>query len=84
MSYTQDIAACFGGERALDEAAFARYLAKSVPALDHIRARHKAGDPLYALPGTTDDLGGIEAIAKRYRAFDDVLVLATGGSSLGG
>ncbi|MCZ6863904.1 MAG: glucose-6-phosphate isomerase [Alphaproteobacteria bacterium] len=84
MSYAQDISACFGGDTGLDEATFARRLARCVPALEHVRARHKAGDPLYALPGTSDDLDALEAVAERYRGFEDILILATGGSSLGG
>ena len=84
MSYAQDIAGCFGGESGLDEAKFTNYLAQTVPALDRVRARHKAGDPLYALPGTSDDLEALETIAERYRGFEDIVILATGGSSLGG
>ena len=84
MSYAQDISGCFGAETGLDEAKFTNYLARCVPALEHIRAGHEAGDPLYALPGTNDDLDALEAVAERYRRFEDVVILATGGSSLGG
>ncbi len=84
MSYTQDISACFGGKNALDEDRLTKYLTQTLPALEHIRARHKAGDPLYVLPGASDDLAALDAIAERYRGFDDILILATGGSSLGG
>lgn len=84
MSYAQDISACFGGKDGLDEASFARRLARCVPALEHIRARHKARDPLYALPGASDDLDALEAVAERIRGFEDIVVLASGGSSLGG
>ncbi len=84
MSYTQDISACFGGESTLDEVNYTKYLANTVAALEHIRARAKARDPLYALPGATGDLDMLEALADRYRGFDDILILATGGSSLGG
>ena len=84
MSYTQDTSACFGEGTGLDEAAFARMLEQTRPALEHVRGRYQAHDPLYALPGASDDLGALEAIAGRYRDFDDILVLATGGSSLGG
>jgi glucose-6-phosphate isomerase len=84
MSYAQDISACFGGESGLDEAKFTEYLDKTLPALGEIRADFARGDPLYSLPGASDDLGALEAVAERYRDFDDILVLATGGSSLGG
>ncbi len=84
MSYTQDISACFGGESGLDEASFTRRLARTLPALGEVRAGFTKSDPLYALPGASDDLDALEAIAERYREFDDILILATGGSSLGG
>ena len=41
--------------------------------------------PLFHLLGQADDLAAIETIAGRWRsAFDTVVVLGTGGSSLGG
>lgn len=41
--------------------------------------------PLLALAGREDDIPQIETIAKRYReTFSDVVILGTGGSSLGG
>lgn len=84
MSYTQDISACFGGESGLEEASFTRRLARTLPALGEVRAGFTKSDPLYSLPGTSDDLDALEAIVERYRGFDDILILATGGSSLGG
>jgi len=40
--------------------------------------------PLLELPGKTSDIENIERIAERYwENFDDVIVLGTGGSSLG-
>ncbi|MEM7224415.1 MAG: glucose-6-phosphate isomerase [Pseudomonadota bacterium] len=60
--------------RLMDEAAGAR--ARLRAARDHL--------PLLALPHARDDLPALEALARELRdGFDRVLVLGTGGSSLG-
>ena len=87
MPYHQDISACVGtGALALDERAFADLLAGTAEALDALRlARAEGSLPLLALPGRRDDLDALEPLAERFRAHcDDVVVLGTGGSSLGG
>ncbi len=55
-------------------------------AVASVRARHEAGDlPLLDLPGDRDDLAAIaEAATRLTRGASDILVLGTGGSSLGG
>ncbi len=40
--------------------------------------------PLLAMPGTTDDLIGMRSTAAKLDGHSDVVVLGTGGSSLGG
>ncbi|HUT51500.1 MAG TPA: glucose-6-phosphate isomerase [Alphaproteobacteria bacterium] len=87
MPYHQDISACFGtGALALDERIFAELLAGTAEALDALRlARAEGSLPLLALPGRRDDLDALKPHADRFRALcDDVVVLGTGGSSLGG
>lgn len=71
-------------DRALDFA-LDRALADLGPQIEVFRAwRREGGVPLLALPRRTDDLSAIDETARRYRdSFADVLVLGTGGSSLG-
>src|SRR5438128_12662854 len=66
---------------ALDDA-----LRRCEGALAWVREQHAKGSlPLLRLPGSTDDLDEIEKAAARLRArATDVVVLGTGGSSLGG
>ncbi len=61
-------------------------LARTEPALAQLREWRSAGGlPLLALPGARDDLKALAPHAALFRArFDDVVVLGTGGSSLGG
>src|SRR5262249_4281555 len=58
----------------------------SAEALDWLRARHADGGlPLLRLPAAHDDLAPIRAAAERLRAgASDIVLLGTGGSSLGG
>jgi glucose-6-phosphate isomerase len=74
-----------GGE-GLPADAFAAALKRSEAALDWLRARHADGGlPLLRLPAQRDDLDGIEQAARRLIAgATDVVLLGTGGSSLGG
>ena len=80
---------CFAptiGAAGLTEAEFRPVLAETAPALEQLRAWHGDGDhPFLNLPARRDDLPVIEAAAGRFReAFDSVVILGTGGSSLGG
>jgi glucose-6-phosphate isomerase len=67
-------------------AAFDDALKRSVEALDWLRARHDDGAlPLLRLPAARDDLAAIREAARRLSAgATDVVILGTGGSSLGG
>ncbi len=86
MLYAQDIDACFadriggaGVERAVFEAELMR-------ANDALRALGKGrrDDPLLTLVERHDDLAALaDTVAEWRQQFDDVLVLGTGGSSLG-
>jgi glucose-6-phosphate isomerase len=50
-----------------------------------VAAKDDNGLPLLNLPDRQDDLAPLSAIARDFRErFDDVIVLGTGGSSLGG
>jgi len=87
MTYLQDISACLGsGALALDERLFAELLDETKGALDTLRlARADGSLPLLALPARRDDLEALEPLAARLRGTcDDVVILGTGGSSLGG
>jgi glucose-6-phosphate isomerase len=61
-------------------------LARAERALEWLREAHdKSTLPLLRLPAKTSDLGEIEKAAARLRASaTDIVVLGTGGSSLGG
>ena len=89
MSYVQITSSCFSdvlGAHGLDRGRFNAILENAKPALESLRAQHADGSlPLLGLPGRTDDLAALELVAERYRdQFDDVVILGTGGSSLGG
>jgi glucose-6-phosphate isomerase len=74
------------GAGGLSDDEYHAVLAETAPALNAIRAWHKDGSrPFLTLPGRRDDLPAIEAAAARLsESFDTVVVLGTGGSSLGG
>jgi len=74
------------GARGLTADALAERLARTKPALDRLRAQRAAGTmPFLKLPDRRDDLPVIAALAdKASRKFTDLVVLGTGGSSLGG
>ncbi len=89
MSYVQLTDACFAeriGDRGLTEELFAATLEATRAPLEELRRRHaEASLPLLALPAARHDLAACEALAARLkRRFARVLVLGTGGSSLGG
>jgi glucose-6-phosphate isomerase len=74
------------GPEGLPPEAVAAALKRSEAALDWLRARHADGGlPLLRLPAQRDDLPGIKQTARRVVAgASDVVLLGTGGSSLGG
>ncbi|MDX1710918.1 MAG: glucose-6-phosphate isomerase [Rhodovibrionaceae bacterium] len=89
MVYQHITENCFAGrvgEGGLSDEAFERLLEQADHATARLRdLRHKKERPFLALPAEREDLSAIEAAAGAFRdGFDDVLVLGTGGSSLGG
>ena len=89
MPFTQSIdkvLAANVGPKGLPAEAFAVALQRSETALDWLRARHADGGlPLLRLPAQRDDLDGITQAARRLAAgASDIVLLGTGGSSLGG
>jgi glucose-6-phosphate isomerase len=74
------------GKGGIPDAAFEQALADLAPALARLTQQAKDGSlPLLTLPGDTADLPPVKAAAERLKAgATDILVLGTGGSSLGG
>ena len=85
MSYSQSIDNCLGEGR-LSEAKLAATLEQARGGLAQLRAWHGAGSlPLLALPGRRDDLEALRPVIASFQEHcADILVLGTGGSSLGG
>ncbi len=89
MPYVQEIESCFAariGAPGLSEELYAPLLEATAAGLKEL-ARHRAEHSLalLALPNARDDLAPARAVAARLgRDFARVLVLGTGGSSLGG
>ena len=89
MLYQHHINTCLAaeiGQGGLEQGELDRLLEAAARAVDQIKAAHDDGSlPLLRLPARSDDIERIEPIAERYcESFDDVVVLGTGGSSLGG
>ncbi len=89
MTYTHEIKGCLAedvGERGLDNTAWQTALADAEHALEHLRTlKSDKALPLLDLPAARDDLEQMKPVAARFHEyFDDVVVLGTGGSSLGG
>jgi glucose-6-phosphate isomerase len=74
------------GANGIGKAALEDALRRSEAALAFVRDAHDGGKlPLLRMPARTDDLAGIESVAARFGAgATDVVILGTGGSSLGG
>jgi glucose-6-phosphate isomerase len=83
---TDDIFARRVGARGLSDEAYQRELDATSAALQRLRQRHADGSlPLLRLPAARDDLATLRPHVERLRqSFDHVVVLGTGGSSLGG
>ncbi len=93
MEFSQDISGCLAetiGERGLDKATLDAMLQRAVPALEKLRRHHTDNSlPLLQLPKRRDDIAQLKRILQTFRAaprmkFNDVIILGTGGSSLGG
>lgn len=87
--YFQSIDECFAetiGGKGLARPAFEHMLQASAPALDRLRAWRDEGSlPLLRLPARSDDLEQMREVAADFRRrFANVVILGTGGSSLGG
>ncbi|HVX92397.1 MAG TPA: glucose-6-phosphate isomerase, partial [Xanthobacteraceae bacterium] len=74
------------GRHGVSAAALGEALARSAEAVSWLRSRHADGGlPLLRLPERRDDLAGITGAAGKLTAgASDVVILGTGGSSLGG
>jgi glucose-6-phosphate isomerase len=74
------------GKGGIPDAAFEQALADLAPALARLKAQAEDGSlPLLGLPADTADLPPVHAAAGRLKqGATDILVLGTGGSSLGG
>jgi glucose-6-phosphate isomerase len=85
MTYQHDIGGAIGAH-GIDEGRLDVVLAEVAPALERLRSRHKDGSlPLLRLPAKRDDLPMLQTLADEFRRrFDHVVLLGTGGSSLGG
>lgn len=89
MVYEHDIRGCLAessGRGGLSAEDFAAYLSRTEPALARLRAHRAAGDlPFLAMADRRDDLAGPRSLIERARRqVSDLVVLGTGGSSLGG
>ena len=88
MPYTHDIESCLEaavGAQGVSRDVLAGYLARTAPTLARLRAaRVSGGLPHLTIAARRDDLPAIEAAAARLReGCDRVVLLGTGGSSLG-
>ena len=74
------------GQHGVSDAALTGALARAEKALDWLRARHADGGlPLLNLPGTHADLPPLRDAAQKVAdRATDIVLLGTGGSSLGG
>src|SRR5579862_3950500 len=93
MEYRQDIAGCLAetvGSRGLTADELNAALERAVPALATLRRRYDDSSlPLLRLPKRRDDIAAVKRLLRDFRAgprlrFRDVIILGTGGSSLGG
>lgn len=87
--YRQDIAQCFSSEvgpGGLDDTQYDLLLDRLRPAIARLKTQYGAGQlPLLKLSEESGDLGALLPVAKHFReSFSDVIILGTGGSSLGG
>jgi glucose-6-phosphate isomerase len=83
LPYAQDLSRCFGDR--LTVRAYKGLLARTAKGLEKLRAAHQDGSlPLLRLPTRNDDLDALAPLAERLSMCNDVVVLGTGGSSLGG
>ncbi|HFQ15901.1 MAG TPA: glucose-6-phosphate isomerase [Rhodobacteraceae bacterium] len=88
MMFSQDIDGCLSasiGAHGLEEKLMAAELGRAEKALERLRAAHEDGSlPLLHLPARRDDLATCHMAASRLlEGAQDIVLLGTGGSSLG-
>ncbi|MGH7001631.1 MAG: glucose-6-phosphate isomerase, partial [Stellaceae bacterium] len=87
MSYRQDIAGCLADscKAGVTSAELDDALRRAAPALPKLAKMQRDGSlPVLRLPARRDDIAQIKPLAAEFAKFKDVIVLGTGGSSLGG
>ena len=86
MPLRQLIDNALAGSEGVSAGAFADALRRTAPALASLRMRHADGNlPLLRLPAKHDDITELRETAARLSAnATDIVILGTGGSSLGG
>jgi glucose-6-phosphate isomerase len=88
MLYRQDVSACLRNrvDSGLSEGELSFFLDALNPAIDRLRNAYKDGSiGLLRVPERDEDWLLLQETAGRYRSrFSDVVILGTGGSSLGG
>lgn len=73
------------GDKGLPQKSLDEAMAELRSALDRIRHWHDSDElPLLKLPARRDDLAALKAHADRFARFEHVVVMGSGGSSLGG
>jgi glucose-6-phosphate isomerase len=87
-TFTQDVRNCFAdkiGDGGLDPQTFRDYVGRTGASLKRLRAAMKDNTlPILNLPKRDDEMHAMTEAAARYRGLGHVIVLGTGGSSLGG
>src|SRR5665213_1415136 len=88
MQYSQDIAGCLAeaaGKGGLTAAELDHAVKRAAASLPALKKKQKDNVlPLLNLPGRRDDIAAFKPAADEYRQLKNVIVLGTGGSSLGG
>ena len=89
MEYVHLTSSCLSdviGSSGLSRGRFEGELKRTKPVLETIRERYADGSSsLLHISEQTDDIVRLETIAERYRdKFDHIVIIGTGGSSLGG
>lgn len=89
MLYSQETDGCLDGAiggAGVSAVELASILNETAPILDRLRAHHEKGElALLSLPYASGDLPALEELAGRLREdFRHLVLLGTGGSSLGG
>ena len=89
MPFTQDISKALVsgiGPTAVPDDAFNQALARAEPAVARLKVQASDGSlPLLGLPRDTSDLAAVDEMAASIKAgASDIVILGTGGSSLGG